>query len=146
MIATLSFASQFLLSFLLMHSTFIMYCTFRKNCIIKFFCKCWSTRNWMQFVIFSTAPSIRNEMHEYSFNRLEKDIKSREALIGSTLLHRGSRSQEPISGHRAPKVRASARKNTFWRAFVRFNVLLTITRDPCKLEGRNFDRRWDIFS
>ena len=36
-------------------------------------------------------------------------------------------------------MRASARKNTFWRTFARFSILLTITRDPCKLEGRNFD-------
>ena len=31
---------------------------------------------------------------------------------------------------RPPKVQASARKNTFWHTFVRFSVLLTITRDP----------------
>ena len=35
-------------------------------------------------------------------------------------------------------------RRTRFGVFVRFSVLLTITRDPCKLEGRNFERRWDI--
>ena len=59
-----------------------------------------------------------------------------------TLLRRGSQCQElsvraSSMADRAPKVRASARKNMFYHTFVRFSVLLTITRDPCKLEGRN---------
>ena len=65
-------------------------------------------------------------------------------LVLSSVEARGVRNQ--VSGiEHVAKVRASARKNTFWRTFVRFSVLLTITRDPCKLEGRNSDRRWDIF-
>ena len=52
-----------------------------------------------------------------------------------------------VSGHSAwPEIEHQrCEKNTFWRTFVRFNVLLTINLDPCKLEGRNFDRRWDIY-
>ena len=66
-----------------------------------------------------------------------------DGLVLSSTDARGVRNQ--VSEHRAPKVRASARKNTFWRTSVRsFSVLLTTTRDPYKLEGRNFDRMWDI--
>ena len=50
---------------------------------------------------------------------------------------RGVKNQ--VSGHRAWRIEHQRCEPLLGRT--RFSVLLTITRDPCKLEDRNFDRR-----
>ena len=82
---------------------------------------------------FSALTSLR-------LVNLEKNGKDRERILSSAEAC-GVRNQ--VSGHLAWQIEQQRCEPLLGRT--RFSVLLTITRDPCKLEGRKFDRGWDIF-
>ena len=62
-------------------------------------------------------------------------------MLLSSVEARGVKNQG--SGHLAWQIEQRRCEPLLGRT--RFSVLLTLARDPCKLEGRKFDIGWDIF-